>query len=343
MTQQEQGAIRQEPAAKEAMDAYSLAVSSSAERVGPAVVRVETAGAAPPQGRPGERPGQAGPARPDGRGGQEVPSGQGSGVIFDSAGRVLTNEHVVRSGRSLKVILPDGRSFPAAVEGADPRLDIAVLRLPDASHSLPVAELHGGALRVGQLVVAVGNPFGLNWTVTAGVVSALGRKLPVSPGVELTDLIQTDVPINPGNSGGPLVDAQGRVVGIATAIMPWARGLGFAIPVSTVLGALARFREARSHDGHRLGVSGMTYLLDERIAKEHKLSQASGVLLLEVVPGSPAERASLRVQDIIVSIDGTAVGAATEISERLTKASADGMDVTFLRGSRLGRTKVVLG
>ncbi len=308
MTQQEQGARRQEPAGKEAMDAYSLAVSSAAERVGPAVVRVETVGAPAPPGHGRQRPGP-GRRGQDGRGGQERPGGQGSGVIFDSAGRVLTNEHVVRGGRSLKVVLPDGRSFPA----------------------------------VGQLVVAVGNPFGLNWTVTAGVVSALGRRLPVSAGFELTDLIQTDVPINPGNSGGPLVDAQGRVVGITTAIMPYARGLGFAVPVSTVLGALARFREARSHDGHRLGVSGMTYLLDERIAKEHQLSQSSGVLLLEVLPGSPASRASLRVQDIIVSIDGRSVAAAMEISERLTQAaSGDGIDVTFLRGSRLGRTKVVL-
>jgi len=192
-------------------------------------------------------------------------------------------------------------------------------------------------------VVAVGNPFGLNWTVTAGVVSALGRRLPVSPGVELTDLIQTDVPINPGNSGGPLVDAQGRVVGITTAIMPYARGLGFAVSVSTALAAMARFREARSHDGHRLGVSGMTYLLDERIAREHKLSQPSGVLLLEVLRGSPAARASLRVQDVIVSIDGKAVAAAADISKLIRDGTAsEGLDVTFLRGSRLGKTKVVL-
>ena len=141
MTQQEQGARRQEPAGTEAMDAYSLAVSSAAERVGPAVVRVETAGTARPQGRGRQRPGG-----PDPRGDQEQPSGQGSGVIFDSAGRVLTNEHVVRGGRSLKVILPDGRTLPAAVEGADPRLDLAVLRVPDAGHTLPVAELHGAAL-----------------------------------------------------------------------------------------------------------------------------------------------------------------------------------------------------
>jgi len=311
---------------REALDAYSQAVSGAAERVGPTVVSVETVGARPARGRGRERTG-----------------GQGSGVIFDSAGRVLTNEHVVRGGSSLKVLLPDGRSFPAAVEGADAGVDLAVLRVPDSGHTLPVAELHGAPLRVGQLVVAVGNPFGLNWTVTAGVVSALGRRLPVSPGIELTDLIQTDVPINPGNSGGPLVDAQGRVVGIATAIMPYARGLGFAVPVSTVLGALARFREPRSSDDHRLGISGMTYPLDERIAREHKLSQTSGILLLEVVPGSPASRASLRVQDIILSIDGTAIVAATDISERLKRAAAgDGIDVAFLRGSRLGRTKVVL-
>ena len=208
------------------MDAYSHAVSSAAERAGPAVVRVESAARS-----------------------RRSPGGQGSGVIFDSAGRVLTNEHVVRGGRAITVTLTDGRTFPAAVEGSDPRTDLAVLRLPDAGRSLPVAELYSGALRAGQLVVAIGNPFGLNWTVTAGVVSALGRKLPVSPGVELTDLIQTDVPINPGNSGGPLVDAQGRVVGITTAVMPYARGVGFAVSVGTVLGALSRFREIRSHDG----------------------------------------------------------------------------------------------
>ena len=307
---------------RDVMDAYSRAVSGAAERVGPAVVRVETAGR-----------NSRGRAR----------GGQGSGVIFDSAGRVLTNEHVVRGGRSLTVGLPDGRSFPAAVEGADPRLDLAVIRLPDAGHSLPVAELFSGALRVGQLVVAVGNPFGLNWTVTAGVVSALGRRLPVSPGVELTDLIQTDVPINPGNSGGPLVDAKGRVVGITTAVLPFARGVGFAVPVSTALGALAHFQEMRSHDGFRLGLSGTTQALEEAIAKQHSLPLSTGVLILEVVAGSPAANGSLRVSDIIVSINGRAVESVEQISSLLKRAtSGDGLEIGFLRGGRLGKVKVVL-
>lgn len=303
---------------REAMDAYSRSVSSAAERVGPAVVKVEAAGRR-------------------GRG------GQGSGVIFDSAGRVLTNEHVVRGAGSLTVGLADGRRFPAAVEGADPLVDLAVLRLPTSGHTLPVAELFSGPLKVGQLVVAIGNPYGLNWTVTAGVISALGRSLPVAPGLELRDLVQTDVPINPGNSGGPLVDSQGRVVGITTAVMPFARGVGFAVPVSTALAALARFQEARSHDGHRLGISGMTYPLNDGVAREHRLAQASGVLVLEVLSGSPAAKASLRAQDIIVAVDGRAVGGVADIRPLLERAAAgDGFEVRFLRGTRLGKTKVVL-
>ncbi|MBI1886360.1 MAG: trypsin-like peptidase domain-containing protein [Chloroflexi bacterium] len=304
---------------REALDAYSQAVANAAERVGPAVVKIEAAG--------GRSRGRAG--------------GQGSGVIFDSSGRVLTNEHVVRGARSLTVSLADGRHFPAAVEGADPAVDLAVLRLPAAGHSLPVAELSRRGLRVGQLVVAIGNPYGLNWTVTAGVVSALGRRLPVAPGLELTNLIQTDVSINPGNSGGPLVDGQGRVVGITTAIMPYARGVGFAVPVSTALGALARFQERRSHDGFRLGITGMAYPLDRGVARQHRLSQESGVLVLEVANDSPAARASLRPQDIIVALAGRAVGSVDEVRSALERA-AEGLEVLFLRGTRLGKTKVVL-
>src|SRR5205814_622545 len=171
--------------------------------------------------RPGARPGP----QPEGASGSEA---AGSGVIFDSQGRIITHDHVVRAASSadkISVVLSDGRRLPAVVEFADPTVDVAVIRVPAASGSLPVAALHSAPLRVGQLVVAIGNPYGLSWTVTAGVISATGRSLPLGPGRELTDLVQTDTPINPGNSGGPLVDAQGRVVAITTAVMPYARGV----------------------------------------------------------------------------------------------------------------------
>jgi len=205
-----------------------------------------------------------------------------------------------------------------------------------------VAELNSKPLQVGQLVVAVGNPFGLNWTVTAGVVSALGRSLPIEPGVELKDLVQTDVSINPGNSGGPLVDAEGRVVGIATAMMPWARGIGFAVPVSTVLAALARFAEQRSHGTGRLGISGVTYEVEETVAKANGLSQKSGVLVLHVVQGSPADKASLRAQDVIVSAGDKTTSNVAALSEAAQDGATDGLVIAFLRGGRLGRTKAVI-
>jgi S1-C subfamily serine protease len=284
---------------KETLDAYSQAVSSAAERVGPAVVKVES-----------------------GRG-----RGVGSGVIFDSGGRILTNEHVVRGAAQVAVSLADGRRLQAAVMGSDPRLDIASLRLP--AKDLPVAELYSGPLKVGQLVVAIGNPYGLSWTITAGVVSALGRELPVGGGLALRDLVQTDVAINPGNSGGPLVDAQGRVVGITTAIMPYARGVGFAVPVSSVLAALARFDEMRRRDGGRLGIVA--------IAVE------GGVQVLEIEPDSSAARASLRAQDVIVALDGRQMASASQIAEALKSVRpGQKIEVTFLRQGRRGKTAVIV-
>ena len=161
--------------------------------------------------------------------------------------------------------------------------------------TLPVAELVSAPVKVGQLVVAIGNPFGLSWTVTAGVVSAIGRSLPMGPGQALTDLIQTDTPINPGNSGGPLVDAHGRVVGITTAVMPYARGVGFAVPTATVLGAIARQQERRERAGRRASASAAwRRAIEADVAKRARPAEAKGVLLVEVQPGSPAERASLR-------------------------------------------------
>jgi serine protease Do len=283
-----------------ALDAYSEAVTSAAERVGPAVVKVE-------------------PSRRR--------QGIGSGVIFDSSGRVLTNEHVVRGARSVTVTLTDGRRLPAAIVGAEPMVDIAVLQVP--MKDLPVAELYSGPLKVGQLVVAIGNPYGLSWTVTAGVVSALGRELPLGGSLVLHDVIQTDVPINPGNSGGPLVDAQGRVVGITTAVMPFARGVGFAVPMSTVLATLARFQEMRHQDGVRLGIRAAA--ID------------GGVLVLAVDPDSPAAQASLRIQDVIVAVNGRDVGSALQLAEALKRVPpGQTVELTFLRQGRTGRTTVIV-
>src|SRR5436305_5536162 len=228
----------------QALDAYSNAVTGAAERVGPAVVRIDI-----------ER-----------EGGRLVRTvfggGLGSGFIFASDGQILTNAHVVANARRIRVTLADGRTFGAGLVGKDTEVDVAVLRI--GADRLPVAELGRTALRVGQLVIAVGNPYGLNWTVTAGVISALGRTLE-APGIrKMTNLIQTDTPINPGNSGGPLVDSMGRVIGITTAMMPLAQGLGFSIPLDAVKSAIARINKKHeaASTGVSMGVGGMRVRID---------------------------------------------------------------------------------
>jgi S1-C subfamily serine protease len=320
-----------------ALDAYSSAVSGAVERAGPAVVKVELMGPPRPAGRGRQAPAEE--KQPDGL----VPYGSGSGVIFDSAGRVITNAHVVGGGQSVQCSLSDGRRFPAIVEFADPSIDVAVLRLATPA-PLPVAELTSAPVRVGQLVVAIGNPFGLNWTVTAGVVSALGRELPTAQGAPpLSGLIQTDTPINPGNSGGPLVDARGRVVGITTAILPYARGLGFAVPTDTVLGAISSLQERREHEvPPRLGISGLPAPIDAAIARREHL-ETRGILLVEVRAASAAERASLRPMDLLVSLDGKPVSSMETLRAALDAVeSGRGVEIVFVRAGAVRRTHAVL-
>src|SRR5436305_12059477 len=258
----------------QALDAYSHAVTSAAERVGPAVVRIDI--------DRGERR-RVGPFPIP-----EFGSGLGSGFIFASDGQILTNAHVIERAHRIQVTLADGRKFDAGLVGSDPDVDVAVLRI-GADH-LPVAELGRAPLRVGQLVIAVGNPYGLNWTVTAGVVSALGRTLN-APGVhKMTNLIQTDTSINPGNSGGPLVDSMGRVVGITTAMMPLAQGLAFSIPLDTVKSAIARINKKHeaTSAGVSMGVGGMRVRIDAKLRQTLKLTQQYGMELLEIRRGAPA-------------------------------------------------------
>jgi serine protease Do len=302
---------------REALDAYSEAISTAAERAGPAVVKVETGRGGAPGWRGGPR------------------QGIGSGVVYSSDGEILTNAHVVAGATRVTVTLPDGRSLPAGVLGAEPERDLAVLRV--GVSGLPVAELNAAPLRVGQLVVAIGNPYGLDFTVTAGVVSALGRSLPIDREHKLEQLIQTDTSINPGNSGGPLVDVQGRVVGITTAILPFAQGLGFAIPTPSALDVIARVTEKHRQALSRgiLGISGLDVPLDEALQRTHNLEQRNGILLLEVASGGAAARASLHRGDIILALNERPTETVDALSQavRALKGSSP-WRVSFLRAGR---------
>lgn len=297
----------------EALDAYSTLVNYAAERVGPAVVKIEIEGARKP------RRGAAG----------DNASGQGSGVIFRRQGQILTNAHVVAGAREIRVILADGRQFEAGLVGADAAQDIAELRI--GARDLPVAELSERPLRVGQLVVAVGNPYGLGWTVTSGVVSALHRDLSNPRGGTLKDLIQTDAPINPGSSGGPLADSQGRVIGITTAVVPYAQGLGFAVPAETAFRVLSQFVSRRESPALALGMGGKKTRIPEWIVSRNGLKQNEGILILEIKPTGAAARASLKLNDIVLDVDGYPVKTPAEMAKQLQNARDGTASISFLR------------
>ncbi|MCL6521905.1 MAG: trypsin-like peptidase domain-containing protein [Firmicutes bacterium] len=278
-------------------DDLSRAISGAAERVGPAVVQIQSRLA-------GAR----------GRGGQ----GLGSGVLWRQPGLVLTNAHVVDGARALEVKTYDGQGFLGRVAGADPLYDLAVVRLEGLLEPLPTAEFASAArLRPGRLVIAVGNPFGLSWTVTAGVLSASGRSLPVAPGVVLDGLLQTDAAINPGNSGGALATLDGRVVGINTAVLAAGQGLGFAIPADIALPLAEQLvREGRA--SHLwLGLEAEEAVLPPSLARALDLPAHRGAQVLSVAPGSPAEAAGLQPGDLIYAVDGQAVASAAEIRAHL--------------------------
>jgi S1-C subfamily serine protease len=279
------------PSDLDLLDAYSRAVVSVVEAVGPAVVSIQVGGDAPA-----------------GRG----HGGAGSGVVVAPDGYVLTNSHVVHGRRRIVATLTDGRTLGAALVGDDPATDLAVIRVDGTG--LPVAELgDSGALRVGQLVIAIGNPLGFQSTVSAGVVSALGRSLRSREGRLIEDVIQTDIGLNPGNSGGPLVDSRGRVVGINTAVVALAQGISFAVPVATarwvVPHLLARGRVPRG----LLGLAARQRPLDRRLARAHGLAAETAVEVLSVEATGPAARAGLREGDLVVEIEGQRVAGVDEL------------------------------
>ena len=265
------------------------------------------------------RQGPQGPTRRRGgdEGGDQVMKQQalGSGFIIDAQGHVVTNAHVVDDADMVKVKLADDREFQAKVVGKDDRLDVAVLQLQSAPHDLPVASLGSSdALRVGEYVVAIGNPFGLGNTVTMGIVSAKGRTIGAGP---YDDFIQTDASINPGNSGGPLFDLRGQVVGIDTAINPQGKGIGFAIPIDATKDVLPQLIASGHVSRGRLGV--VIQGMDQDLAKAFGMDRPRGALVEQVEPGGPAEKAGIVAGDVIVSLDGRDVPRSEELPRMVAR------------------------
>jgi S1-C subfamily serine protease len=304
------------------LDAYSRAVTGAVEKLAPAVVSIHTA----------RDPG-VGPAR------SRSALATGSGFIFAADGLILTNSHVVDGAAHVEVTLPDGRDCGADIIGQDPDTDVAVLRI--SAGDLTSAVLGNSRdLRAGQLVIAIGNPYGFQHTVTAGVVSALGRSLRSRSGRLIEDVIQTDAALNPGNSGGPLVTSDARVIGVNTAIIAGSQGLSFAVPINTVTAVLpALLRDGRVRRGY-LGVAGQNVPLLRRVTRFHRLRQSGAVLVTSVEEGGPAHAAGVRDGDLLVSLDATVIECLDDLHRALTEARI-GTDarLELLRGAeRLDRT-----
>jgi S1-C subfamily serine protease len=284
------------------LDAYSEAVTRVVDRIGPTVVKIDVMRR--------DKPGRA---------------GSGSGVVVAPDGLILTNSHVAGGASRLEVTSVDGRTLGARLVGDDPDTDLALVRV-DAAVSLPAAPLgNSKRLRRGQLVVAIGNPLGFESTVTAGVVSALGRSLRAQTGRLIEDVIQTDAALNPGNSGGPLVSSRGEVVGINTAVILGAQGICFAVASNTasfVLGELVRHGRVRRA---YIGISAQQTALPRRLQLAAGVDQASAAMIAAVEPTSPAGRAELLSGDLIIALDEAPVTGADDLNRALT-------------GNKIGRT-----
>jgi S1-C subfamily serine protease len=292
------------------LDAYSHAVVSVVDAVGPSVVSIGV--------------------NTDQRRGE----GRGSGVVISTDGYALTNSHVIHGAAAITVSLTDGRRFPASVLGDDPATDLALIRVE--APALPTARLGRSArLRVGQLVIAIGNPFGFQSTVSAGVVSAIGRSLRSTAGRLIDDIIQTDVALNPGNSGGPLVDSRGRVVGINTAVFAMAQGISFAVPIDTATWVipqlLARGRVVRAY----LGFGGQSRPVDRRLARALGLPGERAVEVANVEANTPAAAGGLKTGDLIIAIDTRPVETVDDV-HRVLAPDAIGRElkIAFARDGR---------
>jgi len=295
------------------LDAYSLTVSAVAEAVGPAVGMVTTDG-----------------------------KGHGSGVVISQDGLVVTNSHVVGRNRDVQLALPDGHRLAGRVLGADPDTDLAILKVDGTA--LPIATLGDSAsLKRGHIAIAIGNPLGFESTVTAGVISALGRSLRSPSGRPIEDVIQTDAALNPGNSGGALVSSLGEVVGISTAMIAGAQGICFAVASNTVKLVLGEILQHGAVRRAYLGVAADTVNLPRRVADAAHIGSRSAAVLHSVISGGPADRAGIREGDVLLALDGRPVEGPGPLLRMLT-ADAIGRQVRMqiLRQGRLIELDVVL-
>ena len=296
------------------LDAYSRAVVSASEKVSPSVAKIEVT--------------QTGRAR---NGEEREREGGGSGFVFTPDGLVLTNSHVVHGASRIQVSVSDGRRLPAQLIGDDPATDLAVIRV-DAPNLTAVELGDSQRLRVGQLAIAIGNPYGFQYTVTAGVVSALGRSLRSYSGRMIDDVIQTDASLNPGNSGGPLVSSDGKVVGVNTATIMGAQGLCFAIGINTAKFVASRLLQQGRIRRAYIGVEAQTVPLHRRIVRFYDLPKETGVIVLAPAAGSPAQQAGLREGDVIIAFNAQPVAGVDDLHRLLTEAQVGSSSaITILR------------
>ena len=303
-------------------DAYSRAVISAVEKVGPAVVHIAVS------------------QQSSNRSGRES-QGSGSGFVFTPDGFVLTNSHVVHGASEIVVTFPDAQTAHATLIGDDPDTDLAVLRV-DVAGQLPFAAL--GARQpivVGQMAIAIGNPLGFQHTVTAGVVSALGRSMRSRTGRLIDNVIQTDAALNPGNSGGPLVSSRAEVIGVNTATILGAQGICFAISADTAQFVAVRLIRYGKIQRSYIGVAGQDVPIHTRIVRHYSLTASSGAMVISVEPNSPAHAAGLRERDVILRFDGKSVAGVDDLHRLLTESTPGrAAEMVVLRGTELVKLSV---
>jgi S1-C subfamily serine protease len=318
-----------DPSDEVLLDAYSRAVTGAVDKISPSVVNIEVH--------------QSVRTR---RGGNQERQGGGSGFLFTPDGLILTNSHVVHDANRVTVTLSDGRKLPARTIGDDPATDLAVIQIDapagEGRSLTPVTLGDSQRLRVGQVVIAIGSPYGFQSTVTAGVVSALGRSLRSYSGRLIEDVIQTDASLNPGNSGGPLVDSNGRVVGVNTATILPAQGICFAIGINTAKFVASRILRDGRIQRSFIGVSAQTAPLHRRIVRYYDLAHESGAVVLSVEPNSPAQRAGLRDGDVIIAFGDQSVSGVDDLHRVLSDVrAAVKTTVSFIRGTEKIKAAII--